>query len=31
MKKETHQPQIAIYQAIGDKQKIRVRIEKVDA
>ena len=27
MKKETNKPQIAIYQAIGDGQKIRVRIE----
>ena len=27
MKKETNQPQIAIYQAVGDQHKIRVRIE----
>ncbi len=27
MKKETKKPQIAIYQVIGDEQKIRVRIE----
>ena len=27
MKKETKKPQIAIYQALGDEQKIRVRIE----
>ncbi|MEK7171043.1 MAG: virulence RhuM family protein [Patescibacteria group bacterium] len=27
MKKETRKPQIAIYQVIGDEQKIRVRIE----
>ncbi len=27
MKKETKNPQIAIYQVIGDEQKIRVRIE----
>ena len=27
MKKETKKPQIAIYQAIGDEQKIHVRIE----
>ncbi|MDO8658607.1 MAG: virulence RhuM family protein [Candidatus Levybacteria bacterium] len=28
MKKETQKPQIAIYQVIGDEQKIRVRIEE---
>lgn len=27
MKKETKKPQIAIYQVLGDEQKIRVRIE----
>jgi hypothetical protein len=27
MKKEANKPQIAIYQTIGDEQKIRVRIE----